>query len=62
MLILIGKNILCRSNIEGFRKDNRLYLHILMRTQGDSVEIDRDRSTGLQDHDEVLVEPSKHAV
>jgi hypothetical protein len=60
MLILLGKNVLCRTNIEAFRKDARLYLHILMRTQGDAVEIDRDRSTGAQDQDQVLLEPSKH--
>lgn len=47
MLILFGKNVLCRTHIENFRKDSNLYLHILMRTQEDAVEIDRDRSTGV---------------
>lgn len=60
MLILLGKNVLCRTNIEAFRKDSKFYLHILMRTQGDAVEIDRDRSTGgTQEYDQGLIEPSK---
>lgn len=59
MLILLGRNVLCRTNIEAFRKDSKFYLHILMRTQGDAVEIDRDRSTGTQEYDQGLVEPSR---
>lgn len=31
LLILIGKHVVCRTNIESFKKD-KLYLHMLMRT------------------------------
>lgn len=42
MLILMDKNVVCRTKLKQFAK-NTLYLHMLMRTEGDSFEIDSDR-------------------
>ena len=42
MLILMDKNVVCRTKLKQFAK-NTLYLHILMRTEGDSFEIDSDK-------------------
>ena len=40
MIILIGKNVVCRTALNGLA-GSRLFLHLLMRTKGDSVEIDQ---------------------
>lgn len=42
MLILMDKNVVCRTKLKQFAK-NTLYFHILMRTEGDSFEIDSDK-------------------
>jgi hypothetical protein len=42
VLILMDKNVVCRTKLKQFAK-NTLYLHILMRTEGDSFEIDSDK-------------------
>jgi hypothetical protein len=36
MIILLGKNVVCRTNIQSFKK-GRLFLHLLMRTEGDAI-------------------------
>ena len=42
VLILMDKNVVCRTKLKQFAK-NTLYFHILMRTEGDSFEIDSDK-------------------
>jgi hypothetical protein len=37
MLILLGKKVVCRTNVQNFKKDGKVFLHLLMRTQGDSI-------------------------
>jgi hypothetical protein len=62
MLVLLGKNVVCRTNVEGFKKDGRIFLHLLMRTQGDAIEIDRDKFTAVPEMNEPEPLPSKHTV
>jgi hypothetical protein len=54
MLILLGKNVVCRCELGQFR-GGKLFLHLLLRTEGDSVEIDRDKFVVLEDGQ--LVDP-----
>jgi hypothetical protein len=59
ILILLGKSVVCRTNIEHFKK-GRLFLHLLMRTGGDSIEIDRDKFIIIPEEQAPLVEPTKN--
>lgn len=51
---MLGKNILCRQKIDNLLQRNqglntRFYLHVLLRTEGDSFDVDRDKDiTGEQ--------------
>lgn len=54
MLILLGKNVVCRCELGKF-KEGKLFLHLLLRTEGDSVEIDRDKFVVMEDGQ--LVDP-----
>ena len=54
MLLLLGKKLICRTSLKDLA-DSALYLHILMRTKGDSIEISMDQSSGIEYTD---IEPS----
>lgn len=41
MILLIGSKVICRASLQA--TGSPVYLHLLMRTLGDSVEIDRDQ-------------------
>ena len=43
MIIFSDKNVVCRAELNKLGK-KLLYLHLLLRTQGDSIEIDRDKT------------------
>jgi hypothetical protein len=60
LLILLGKNVVCRTNVQSFKKEGKLYLHLLMRTQGDAIEIDRDKFTAAPEERETRAQPSKN--
>jgi hypothetical protein len=47
MLILMDKNVVCRIKLKQFAKST-LYLHVLMRTEGDSFEIDSDKMNSFE--------------
>lgn len=41
MIILLGKNVVCRTKLGKIK--GKLFLHLLMRTQADAIEIDREK-------------------
>ena len=47
MIITLGKHLLCRQKINNLISkngvDQKLFLHILMRTEGDGFDVDRDK-------------------
>lgn len=47
MIITLGKHLLCRRKIDNLISkngvDQKLFLHILMRTEGDGFDVDRDK-------------------
>ena len=45
MLLLLGKHVVCRANLV---KEDKLYLHALLRTEKDSIEIDRDKASNSE--------------
>lgn len=47
MLILMDKNVVCRTKLKQLAKST-LYLHMLMRTEGDSFEIDSDKMNSFE--------------
>jgi hypothetical protein len=47
-ILMLGKNVLCRQKLDNLlnrnkKEDTKFFLHVLLRTEGDSFDVDRDK-------------------